>query len=100
MPGGKYVTIPWSDGTSDNLYLDFSTIVEDYTVTVSSDKNTTGVERYKILKFKGAMPDGSTPEYQAEAYLKLVQQVDDLVIATFENNTSIYNDSKAGFFKS
>lgn len=99
MAEGKYVAIPWDpeipDG--DKFYMDFSAVAEDYVIKVSSDKNQTGSARTRILKFRGAMPDGSTPEYQAEAYLRVVQQVDDLVVATFENTTSIYNDQKAGY---
>lgn len=99
MAEGKFIAIPWEptlpDG--DKFYMDFSTIAEDYIVKISSDKNETGLARTRILKFKGAMPDGSLPNAQAEAFLRVVQQVDDLVVATFENTTSVYNDQKAGY---
>lgn len=97
MPDGKFVSIPWGDETQDCFYMDFSSIVNSNIIRVSSDTNSSGKERTKILVFKGAMPDGSSPEYQASAYLKVVQQIDGLVVATFENVTSVYQNQKAGY---
>ena len=93
------ITIPWGDGTEDNFYMDFSNAANDQSIVVSSDENKTGLMRTKVLSFKGAMPDGTIPEAQAVAYLKVVQQVDGLIVATFDNSYSIYDDIKSGYSK-
>jgi len=104
MPGsslapGTYVPIPWEDGTRDFFYLDFSKIAAgDTVIPVSSDLNNTGVERTKVIRFQGVEPNENSPEgAQAQAVLRIVQQADNLVIATFTQTYSIYEDVKAGY---
>ena len=50
-------TIPWSDGSGDNIYLTYSSASGDQTVIVSSDANT-GSARTKVVTFSasGASP--------------------------------------------
>lgn len=43
-------TIPWDDGSGDNIYLDSNASEGNQTVTVSSDANT-GAARTKIITF-------------------------------------------------
>ena len=43
-------TIPWGDGSGDNIYLTYSSASGDQTVQVSSDANT-GSERTKVVTF-------------------------------------------------
>jgi len=50
-------TIPWGDGTGDNIYLDYNASAGDQSVAVSSDANT-GSARTKVVTFSAA---GATP---------------------------------------
>ena len=43
-------TIPWGDGSGDNIYLTYSSASGDQTVEVSSDANT-GSARSKVVTF-------------------------------------------------
>lgn len=43
-------TIPWGDGSGDNIYLTYSSASGDQTVEVSSDANT-GAARSKVITF-------------------------------------------------
>lgn len=43
-------TIPWGDGSEDNIYLTYPSASGDQTVSVSSDANT-GVARSKVVTF-------------------------------------------------
>lgn len=91
----QFVSIPWEDGTADNFYLNFSYVISTGTITISSDKNSSNIVRTKTLVFKGATDD-ETQNTQASVYLHITQQVNNLVIATFVDTTSIYNNVKAG----
>lgn len=98
---GTYVPIPWEDGSRDFFYLDFSKIAAgDNVIPVSSDINSTGVERTKVIRFQGVEPNENSPEgTQAQAILRIVQQADNLVVATFTQTYSIYENMKAGYSK-
>nr|DAJ30138.1 MAG TPA: hypothetical protein [Caudoviricetes sp.] len=91
----QFVSIPWEDGTADNFYLNFSYVISTGTITISSDKNSSNIVRTKTLVFKGATDD-ETQNTQASVYLHITQQVNNLVVATFVDTTSIYNNVKAG----
>ena len=93
----NYFEISWDDGSGDKFYLDFSKLTQDNPlILVTSDENNTSIERTKILRFRGSV----TPNYpQADTILKVTQQVDNLVLATFENQASIYQNTKAGYLK-
>lgn len=87
MPtGNNFVTIPWADGTNDNLYMDFSKLEA---IQLSSDDNSSKKERAKIFEFKGNVAP-SQSQYQASAFLKVVQQVDGSIVASFDMSDSIY----------
>ena len=50
MPtGNNFVTIPWADGTNDNLYMDFSKLETGEPIQLSSDDNSSKKERAKIF---------------------------------------------------
>lgn len=90
------VTIPWDDGSGDNIYLNFNTVVTTGQATITSDFNYTGFERTKVLSFRTTTQGVSSGE-QAVAYLTVIQRTDGLVVAQFEDTVSIYDDQKAGY---
>lgn len=93
----NYFEIPWDDGSGDKFYVDFSQLTSDNPlILVTSDENNTSIERTKILRFRGSV---TTNYPQADTILRVTQQVDNLVIATFENHTSVYQETKSGYLK-
>ena len=46
------VTLPWSDGSGDNIYLDYDNNEGNTVISITSDINTTGVLRSKTITFK------------------------------------------------
>ena len=91
------VTIPWDDGSGDNFYIDYTGIGGSSESLITSDTNLTGVERRKTLVFRTTTTRVATAQ-QAEAYLTVVQMTDSLIIiATFSNIVSLYDDVKAGY---
>jgi hypothetical protein len=91
------VTIPWDDGSGDNFYIDYTGIGGSSESLITSDTNLTGVERRKTLVFRTTTTRVATAQ-QAEAYLTVVQMTDSLiVVATFSNIVSLYDDVKAGY---
>lgn len=91
------VSIPWDDGSGDNFYIDYTGIGGSSESLITSDTNLTGVERRKTLVFRTTTTRVATAQ-QAEAYLTVVQMTDSLiVVATFSNIVSLYDDVKAGY---
>ena len=86
------ISIPWYDGTNQNFYLDFSNVQENGQILVTSDKNTQGIQRVKVIGFKGISE--KVDNNQPIAYL---QQTDNSIVATFDSNVSIYDDNKASY---
>lgn len=99
------ISIPWNDGTNQNFYLDFSNVQENGQILVTSDKNTQGIQRVKVIGFKGISEkvDNNQPiaykvdNNQPIAYLQVLQQTDNSIVATFDSNVSIYDDNKASY---
>lgn len=90
------ISIPWGDGTNQYFYLDFSKIYENGQVLVTSDKNIQGIQRVKVIGFKGISE--KVDNNQPIAYLQVLQQTDNTgVLATFDSNVSIYDDNKASY---
>lgn len=87
--------IPWNDGTNQNFYLDFSNVQENGQILVTSDKNTNGIQRVKVIGFKGVSEQ--VDNNQPIVYLQVLQQTDNSIVATFDSNVSIYDDNKASF---
>lgn len=90
------VSIPWNDGSGDNFYIDYTGIEGSSESLITSDTNLTGVERRKTLVFRTTTTRIATAQ-QAEAYLTVVQMTDSLIVATFSNIVSLYDDQKAGY---
>lgn len=88
------IPVSWDDGTEENLYLDFSDI-NDGTVKVFSDKNSNGIQRQKTIGFSGV--SDNTGDTIPVAYLQVIQLSDDSIVASFDNNISIYDNNKASF---
>ena len=71
-------TIPWSDGSGDNIYLTYSSASGDQTVTVSSDANT-GSARTQSITFSATGAESvvltvnqaaGTPTYTVVDYIQ------------------------------
>ena len=90
------VSIPWNDGAGDNFYIDYTVIEGSSESLITSDTNLTGVERRKTLVFRTTTTIVTTAQ-QAEAYLTVVQMTDSLIVATFSNIVSLYDDVRAGY---
>ncbi len=90
------ISISWDDGSGDNFYIDYTGIEGSSELRITSDTNLTGVERRKTLVFRTTTAVVATAQ-QAEAYLTVVQMTDSLIVATFSNIVSIYDDKKAGY---
>ena len=84
--------IPWGDNTEDSIYLDFSKASQGI-IEYTSDYNWTETDRTKVIKLQGASKQYS----QAAMYLKLYQKPNHLVVASFDQSISIYEDVKAGY---
>ena len=92
------ISIPWGDGTNQYFYLDFSKIQENDQVLVTSDKNTQGIQRVKVIGFKGISE--KVDNNQPIAYLQVLQQVDNTrVVATFDNKKSLYSNISSQYVK-
>lgn len=91
------VSIPWDDGSGDNFYIDYTGIGGSSESIITSDTNLTGVERRKTLVFRTTTTTRVATAQQAEAYLTVVQMNDSLIVATFSNIVSLYDDVKAGY---
>ena len=101
MPESKaniIAEIPWGDGTNQYFYLDFSKIQENDQVLVTSDKNTQGIQRVKVIGFKGISE--KVDNNQPIAYLQVLQQTDNTrVVATFDNKKSLYSNTSSQYVK-
>lgn len=89
------ISIPWASGETDSIHLTWndSGIPGDVIVTITSDKNTTGIIRQKNITFTTQALSGP----QASASLRVIQDVEGLVIAKYNDIISMYNEIKAGF---
>ena len=92
------ISIPWGDGTNQNFYLDFSNVQENGQILVTSDKNTNGIQRVKVIGFKGISEQ--IDNNQPIAYLQVLQQVDNTkVVATFDSIKSLYSNISSQYVK-
>ena len=91
------ISIPWGDGTNQNFYLDFSNIQENGQILVTSDKNTNGIQRVKVIGFKGISEQ--VDNNQPIAYLQVLQQTDNSIVATFDSIKSLYSNISSQYVK-
>ena len=89
--------IPWGDGTNQNFYLDFSNVQENGQILVTSDKNTNGIQRVKVIGFKGISEQ--VDNNQPIAYLQVLQQTDNSIVATFDSIKSLYSNISSQYVK-
>lgn len=82
------ITIPWDDGSGDNLYIESTGQPGNNELPITSDFNDTGFERRKTLIFK-TQSNGKLP---SEAYLTVIQKTDNLIVAIYDNIGSSYGD--------
>ena len=91
------ISIPWGDGTNQNFYLDFSNVQENGQILVTSDKNTQGIQRVKVIGFKGISE--KVDNNQPIAYLQVLQQTDNSIVATFDSIKSLYSNISSQYVK-
>lgn len=85
-------TIPWGDGSGDNIYLTYPSASGDQTVTVTSDAHTGYIERTKDITFS-ATAGGAT----ISRVLTVVQQGKDITIITRNDVAMTENDVAVGY---
>lgn len=83
------LTIPWDDGSGDNMYIEFTGQPGNTELPITSDVNESGYERRKTLVFKTTNTGNTLP---SEAYLTIVQKTGNLVVAIYDNIGSTYGD--------
>lgn len=86
------IAFEWGDGSGDRLYLKLEASGE---IGVYSDVNNTMTTRTKNITFNGSQVDLEEGQ-QAKAILHVVQQINSLVVATFENTVSVYTNIGSG----
>ena len=87
-------TIPWGDGSGDNIYLTYPTASGDQTVTVTSDANAGASSRSKDITF--SVTAGGTTISRT---LTVVQETasGELTIITRNGVASMDNDTVVGY---
>ena len=85
-------TIPWGDGSGDNIYLTYSSASGNQTVQVTSDAHTGYVERTKDITFS-ASAGGTT----ITKTLTVNQSGKDITIITFNNTAMTSNEVAVGY---
>lgn len=83
-------TIPWGDGSGDNIYLDYAAASGDQTILVSSDANAGSVKRTKDIVFSAS---------GASAVTLHVEQPEgvNLFVTTYDGIYPSYSDVSRGF---
>lgn len=83
-------TIPWGDGSGDNIYLTYSSASGNQTVTITSDANTGYSDRAKVITF-------TTTTGNATASLTVTQSSKNIIIITFNDVAMTENDVAVGY---
>lgn len=83
-------TIPWGDGSGDNIYLTYSSASGNQTVQVSSDANTGYSDRVKVITF-------TTTTGNATATLTVTQSSKNIIIITFNDVAMTENEVAVGY---
>lgn len=82
-------TIPWGDGTGDNIYLDYTAASGSQTILVSSDANVGYVTRTKDITFSASGI--------SSVVLTVSQTGKDITIITRNDVASTANDVAVGY---
>lgn len=86
------ITIPWDDGSGDNIYLTYQSASGDQIIQVSSDANTGYTERTRDITFTATA--GNTT---ISRVLTVVQEGKDIVIITRNDVAMTENDVAVGY---
>jgi hypothetical protein len=84
-------TIPWGDGSGDNIYLDYTTATGDQTILVSSDANGTGITRTKDIVFNASGVSSVT------LTVRQYSENTDIVIITRNDVYPTYDETAVGY---
>lgn len=90
------IILDWEDGTSDKIYLRLNPTTGE--IGVYSDANNTGVTRARNIVMFGSSTNLSTNQ-QAKAVLHVVQQINNLIVATFDNTVATYSTIGSGNYE-
>ena len=82
-------TIPWGDGSGDNIYLDYTAASGDQTILVSSDAYAGYATRTKNITFSASGVSSVT--------LTVAQTGKDIIIITRNDVASTQNDVAVGY---
>lgn len=83
-------TIPWGDGSGDNIYLTYPSASGNQTVEVTSDANTGYSDRTKEITF-------TTTTGNATATLTVTQSSKNIIIITFNDTAMTENEVAVGY---
>lgn len=83
-------TIPWGDGSGDNIYLTYSSASGNQTVRVSSDANTGYLDRTKVITF-------TTTTGNATATLTVTQSSNNIIIITRNDVAISHSETALGY---
>jgi len=86
-------TIPWGDGSGDNIYLTYSSASGNQTVEVTSDANTGYVDRTKDITF--TVVAGQSVITRTLTVIQLAGS--DLIVPVFNGVYPAYDDVARGF---
>ena len=85
-------TIPWGDGSGDNIYLTYSSASGNQTITVSSDAYADYIDRSQDITFS-ATANGTT----VTATLTVTQSGKNITIITRNDTAFTRNDVAVGY---
>lgn len=85
-------TIPWGDGSGDNIYLTYSASEGNQTVQVTSDAYTGYVDRTKNITF--TVNAGGTTITKT---LTVNQSSKNIIVITFNDTAITQNDVAVGY---
>lgn len=85
-------TVPWGDGSGDNIYLTYSASEGNQTVTITSDAHTGYVNRTKDIHFT-VVAGGTT----ITRTLTVNQSGKDITIITYNDTAMTQNEVAVGY---
>lgn len=85
-------TIPWGDGSGDNIYLTYSASEGNQTVQVTSDAYTGYIDRTKSITF--TVNAGGTTITKT---LTVNQSSKNIIVITFNDTAITQNDVAVGY---
>lgn len=83
------ITIPWEDGTEDNIYIDYTDVINPI---ITSDPNLNHITRRKVIKYNTTQ---TTPV--SILYLAIEQRFDGIIVPMFETTVATLDNISSGF---